>query len=161
MTLPKIWQSPIFEKHTFPAENAGNMPKKPVFDIFLRFHHYFILVFCPKMCFSNAQNMTKSDFWEKNFTGRKWRNVPEFTEYQQIFIGLDFSFYFSLFLWVFFSLKTLFIAIPNTFLKSPEQPIMARKTGFLEFLEFCSIFIHEFLLFHSFVRLFFLQGLFH
>ena len=31
MAIPKIWQSPIFNQCTFPAENAGNMPEKPVF----------------------------------------------------------------------------------------------------------------------------------
>ena len=29
--IPKIWQSPIFNQCTFPTENAGNMPEKPVF----------------------------------------------------------------------------------------------------------------------------------
>ena len=35
MAISKMWLSPIFEKHIFPAENAGNMPEKPVFWHFL------------------------------------------------------------------------------------------------------------------------------
>ena len=35
MEIPKMWRSLIFEKHFFPAENAGNMPEKPVFRHFL------------------------------------------------------------------------------------------------------------------------------
>ena len=41
---------PNFRKRFFPAENAGN------------------LIFCPTMCISNAQNMTKiSPIFEENF----------------------------------------------------------------------------------------------
>ena len=29
--IPKMWRSPIFEKHFFPVENARNVPEKPVF----------------------------------------------------------------------------------------------------------------------------------
>ena len=36
MAISKMWQSPIFEEHIFPAENAGNMPEKPVFRHFLK-----------------------------------------------------------------------------------------------------------------------------
>ena len=35
MAMSKMWPSPIFKKHIFPAENAGNMPEKPVFWHFL------------------------------------------------------------------------------------------------------------------------------
>ena len=31
MIVPKMWRSLVFEKHFFPAENAGNMPEKPGF----------------------------------------------------------------------------------------------------------------------------------
>ena len=38
--MAKMWPSPIFEKRIFLAENAGNMPEKPVFfGIFSRFLH--------------------------------------------------------------------------------------------------------------------------
>ena len=71
MAMPKMWPSPIFEKHIFLDENAGNMPEKLVFGIFLRFHYLFFLIFCSKTCISNAQNMAESNFWEKIFSGRK------------------------------------------------------------------------------------------
>ena len=35
MAMSKMKPSPIFEKRIFPAENAGNMPEKPVFWHFL------------------------------------------------------------------------------------------------------------------------------
>ena len=35
IAIPTMWRSPIFEKHIFPAENAGNIPEKPVFWHFL------------------------------------------------------------------------------------------------------------------------------
>ena len=41
------------------------------------------------------------------------------------------------------SIKLIFVA--GTFLKSPEQPIFAGKTVFLEFLELYFIFFHEIL----------------
>ena len=40
MAMSKMWQSLIFEKHIFPAENAGNMPEKPVFWHFLEISLY-------------------------------------------------------------------------------------------------------------------------
>ena len=64
---------PEFRKTFFPAKNAGNMPEKPVFGIFSRFHHYFFLIFCTKTRISNTHNMTGSDFWEIFFSGRKHR----------------------------------------------------------------------------------------
>ena len=36
MEISKMWRSPIFEKHFFPAENAGNIPEKPVLGHFLK-----------------------------------------------------------------------------------------------------------------------------
>ena len=39
MAIPKTWRSPIFEKHFFPPENAGNIPENRFFGIFSRFHH--------------------------------------------------------------------------------------------------------------------------
>ena len=40
----KTWPSPIFEKNSFPAENAGNMPEIAVFADFVRtFSLYFVI----------------------------------------------------------------------------------------------------------------------
>ena len=65
---------PDFRKNSFPAENAENMPEKPVFWQFLEISSFFFLIFCSKMRIKNAQNMTESNFREKFFYGRKWRN---------------------------------------------------------------------------------------
>ena len=40
--MPKLWLSPIFEKDSFPAENAGNMPE---IANFVDFHWTFSLSF--------------------------------------------------------------------------------------------------------------------
>ena len=73
MVMSKMWPSPIFEKHIFLAENAGNMPEKPVFWHFLEILSLVFSIFCSKMCISNTHNMAESDFWEKFFSGRKCR----------------------------------------------------------------------------------------
>ena len=49
MAIPKMWRSPIFEKHFFPAENAGNVPEKPVFRHFLVISSLVFPDFRPKM----------------------------------------------------------------------------------------------------------------
>ena len=33
MIISKMWRRPIFEKHIFQVENAGNMPEKPVYRV--------------------------------------------------------------------------------------------------------------------------------
>ena len=78
LVISKIWRSPIFEKHIFPAKIPVNMPEKTVFGNFSGFHHLFFLVLCAKMRIINAQNMTESDFRENFFYGRKWRKYPRY-----------------------------------------------------------------------------------
>ena len=49
LAMLKIWPSPIFEKHFFPAENAGNMLKIAVSADFLwTFSTYFVVLFHTK-----------------------------------------------------------------------------------------------------------------
>ena len=76
--MSKMVPSLIFEKHIFPAENAGNMPEKPVFfGIFSRFHHLFFLIFRSKMRINNAQNI-------------KLRNlIPQITNLRNLVISFQ------------------------------------------------------------------------
>ena len=104
MAISKMWRSPIFEKNNFPAENAGNMPEKPVFWHFLDSSSLVFSDFLHKDAYySNAQNMAEPDFWERIFSGQKCRKSP----FLQIFIGL-FP-YISLF----FHTETLLITMPT------------------------------------------------
>ena len=48
--MSKMWPSPIFEKHFFPAKNAGNMP----------FLHIFIELFLYISCFSKTNQYRKT-----------------------------------------------------------------------------------------------------
>ena len=49
MAMSKMWSSPIFKKHIFPAENAGNMPEIAVIADFHRnFSLYFVIFFTQK-----------------------------------------------------------------------------------------------------------------
>jgi len=51
--MPKRWPSPIFEKNSVPAENAGNMPEIAVFaDFHWTFSLYFV-VFSHKNIINN------------------------------------------------------------------------------------------------------------
>ena len=94
--------------------------------------------------------MAESDFREKIFFRSKIPEIAIFADFHWTF-----SFYF-----VVFSQKILLITMPTikhgsivnktffepgTFQKSPEQPIFAGKTVFLEFLELYFIFFHEIL----------------
>ena len=49
-----------FSKKICPAENAGNMPGKPVFRHFLEISSLVFSHFCSKMRIRNAQNMAES-----------------------------------------------------------------------------------------------------
>ena len=71
---PKCDRARFSKKKFFPAENAGNMPEKPVFGHFLEISSLvFFWFFAQKMRVSNAQNMAESHFWEKFFSVRKYR----------------------------------------------------------------------------------------
>ena len=48
MAMSKMYPSPIFEKQIFPAENAGNMPEKPVFLHFLEISSFVLSDFLHK-----------------------------------------------------------------------------------------------------------------
>ena len=128
------------------------MPETSVFLAFSRdFIILFFQIFCSKMRIRNVQNMTESDFCKKNFPAENAGNMSE------IAVLTDFHRTFSLYFVVFshkniininahhmhssFVKKLIFVA--GTFYKSPEQPIFAGKTVFLEFLELHSIFFHE------------------
>ena len=103
ITIPKMWRSPIFEKHFFLAENAGNTPEKPVFWHFLEISSLvFPDLLHVKMRIRNAQNMAESDFWEKFFSAENAENMPE------IAVFADFYWTFSL-ISLFFHTKTFFI----------------------------------------------------
>ena len=101
------WPSPIFDKKFFPAENTGNMPEKPVSWHFLEISSLVFLIFCTKMCISNAHNMAESDFWEKFFPAENAGNMPE------IAVFADFHWTFFPYISLFFHLKTLLITMPT------------------------------------------------
>ena len=66
MAMPKKWRSPIFRKKFFPAENAGNMPEKPVFWHFLEILSLVFSNFLQRYVL--AMPMTwPSPIFEKNF----------------------------------------------------------------------------------------------
>ena len=98
--------------------------------------------------------MAESDFREKFFSGRKYRKYAGTRHFCRF--SLDFFLLFR----CFFRSKILLITMPTikhssivnktffepgTFQKSPEHPIFAGKTVFLEFLGLYFIFIHEIL----------------
>ena len=66
MAIPKMWRSPIFEKHFFPAENAGNMPGKPVFWHFFEILLVFFWFFAQR-CVLIMPKIWPSPIFEKNF----------------------------------------------------------------------------------------------
>jgi len=72
-----MWQSLIFKQDIFPAENAGNMTKKPIFGIFLRFHHLFFLIFLHKDACQYFQKGVKNHFTKKEILDCRTGNVPE------------------------------------------------------------------------------------
>ena len=111
--MSKMRSSPIFEKHIFPAENAGNMPEKPFFGIFSIFHNQFSLIFCIKMRISNAQNMAEFDFREKIFFRPKMPEICRKSPFLQIFIG-----YFFLIFRCFFHTNKLVISLFSSLVRS-------------------------------------------
>ena len=76
MATSNMWSSPIFKKHIFPAEYAGNMPAKPVFWHFLEISSLVYSKFT-KMHISNAHNMAESVFKENFFPAENTGNMPE------------------------------------------------------------------------------------
>ena len=103
MAMPKKWRSSIFKKNFFPAENAENMPEKPVFGHFLEI--------------SSFQNRRKSPFlqffiWLFSYISCSifiWlsSSICRNSTFLQIFIGL-FP-YISLF----FHSKKIWIIMPT------------------------------------------------
>ena len=98
--------------------------------------------------------MAVSDFWERFFSGRKYRKYAGNRRFCRFSLGFFFVFRF------FFRTKTLLIAIPtiNHFsiviktyfwsqncLKIAGTANFRRKTAFLKFLELYFIFFHEIL----------------
>ena len=86
MAIPKMWQSPIYNKHTFPAENAGNMPE----NRFLAFSQDFIISF---FCFF-AQRcvLAMPKIWRRKW----WKYAIYFCTVNLIVFPL-FLFYSSIF----------------------------------------------------------------
>ena len=69
MAISERWPSPIFEKHIFPAENAGNMPEIADFaDFYWTFSLYFV-VFSHKIIINNNIHHQEwfNWFWSPNF----------------------------------------------------------------------------------------------
>ena len=52
----KTWSSPIFEKNSFPTENARNMPEIVVFADFVRTFSLYFVVFSLKNIDNNAHH---------------------------------------------------------------------------------------------------------
>ena len=69
LIMPKIWSSLIFEKHFFPAENAGNRRfcrfSLDFFHIFRCFYTKTLLITIPTIKHGSIVN--KTDFWSRNF----------------------------------------------------------------------------------------------
>ena len=69
----KTWPSPIFEKNSFPNENAGNMPEITVFADFHRTISLYFVVFSHKNIINNNVHhkawffCQKNDFCSRNF----------------------------------------------------------------------------------------------
>ena len=86
MAMSKMRRRPIFEKHFFPAENAGNIPEKPVF-----WHFIEIL----PLVFSDF--LHKDAYWDcsKHSRVENTGNIPE------IAVFADFHRTFSLYFIVF------------------------------------------------------------
>ena len=61
--MPKLWLSPIFEKDSFPAENAGNMPEIANFvDFHWTFSLSFVISFVRSFVCSSACSFVRSHF---------------------------------------------------------------------------------------------------
>ena len=98
------WPSPIFDKNFFPAENAGNIPEKPVFLHFLEISSIvFFLIFYSKMQIRNVQNMAESNLRENFFPAENTGNMLE------IAVSADFLWTFSTYFVVLFHTKVLMI----------------------------------------------------
>ena len=102
-----------FRKTFFGAENAGNMPEKPIFWHFLEISSFVFPDSCTKTGISNPQNMVESNFWEHFFPAENAGNMPE------IAVSADFLFdFFHIFRCFFFHTKTLVISLFRLFVRS-------------------------------------------
>ena len=124
-------RGPIFEKKIFQAENAGNIPEKPLFGIFSRFYHYFFWFFAQRCVLTMHKTWLSPIFEKIFFPAENAGNMPE------IAVFADFLWVFSSY-FVFFSHKNLINAIPtinffnchkNLFLK-PELSKNRRNSQF-------------------------------
>ena len=91
MAISKMWRSPIFEKHFFPAENAGNMLEKPDFWHLLEILPLVFFWFFAQRWILGLLKTWPSPIFEKNFfpvenTG----NIPEiavFADFHRTFFS--------------------------------------------------------------------------
>ena len=60
MALSEMWQRLIFDKHTFPAKNAGKMPEKPVVCAFSWDFIIFFFKFFAQACVLAMPNIWTS-----------------------------------------------------------------------------------------------------
>ena len=67
MATSKMWPSPIFKKRIFPAENAENMPEKPVFWHFLEISSLVYSNFFAQRCILVMLKRWPSPIFEKFF----------------------------------------------------------------------------------------------
>ena len=84
--MSKMWPSSIFKEPIFPAENAGNMPEKPVFGHFLEIS---------SLVFSDFLHKDASDLCEKFFPGQKYRQFAGNRRFCRF--SSDFFLYFVVF----------------------------------------------------------------
>ena len=102
---------PDFRKTYFPAENAGNMPEKPVFWHFLEISSLVFCIFFAQRCVIAMLKTWPSSIFKENF----FRKSP----FLQIFIGL------FPYIPLFFHTKILFITMPTI-----NHGLIVNKTDF-------------------------------
>ena len=95
-------QSPISEKHIFPAENTGNMPEKPVFWHFLEISSLVFSNFLHKEAYQECSTHARVRLLRNFFSGRKYRKYAGNRRFCRF--SLDFFLIFR----VFFSHKNIY-----------------------------------------------------
>ena len=112
MATSKMWPSPIFKKHIFPAENAGNMPEKPVFWHFLEISSLVFIYFFAQTGILGMLNTWPSPIVENFFFRSKIPEICQKLPFLQIFIGL------FPYISYFFHTKTFMISLFRSFVRS-------------------------------------------
>ena len=100
MIISKMWRRPIFEKHIFQVENAGNMPDTGLLAFFRYFIICFFWFFAQRRVLAMPKTWPSPIFKKKFFPAENAGNMPE------IAVFADFHWTFSLY-FVVFSLKNI------------------------------------------------------